>query len=96
MRAQRLGRLFSAEAGPEWMHSHATYPAPLLLEDGRLRLFLVSRGADNRGRVGWIDLDPENPMKILGVSQRPALDAGSLGSFDDRGIAIGSVHWIGN
>ncbi len=95
MQALRLGKLFSAEDGPDWMHSHATYPTPLILEDGTLRLFLVSRGADNLGRVGWIDLDPTDLSNVLQISDRAALEPGALGAFDDRGIAIGSVHRIG-
>ncbi|MEM7058120.1 MAG: hypothetical protein AAF557_11065 [Pseudomonadota bacterium] len=90
-RVRRLGRIFGSEMGPDWMVSHAAYPAPVLLQD-RLRLFLVARDYDNRGQVGFIDLDQSDPLRVLGVSEQPCLTPGALGAFDDRGISIGCVH----
>ncbi len=93
--ATRLGRIFGAEMGPDWMVSHAAYPVPLILSDGQLRLFLVTRDKENRGAVGFIDLDPSNPLTVTSVSDELCLGPGELGAFDDRGISIGSVHRIG-
>jgi hypothetical protein len=43
------------------------------------------------GRCGWVDLDAKDPMRILGVSDRPALDVGSPGTFDEHGVTPLSV-----
>lgn len=91
MRARRLGRVFGAEDGPSWMVSHAAYPTPVLLDKDRVRVFLVCRDDTGRGAVGWVDLDPKEPRRVLGCSDRPALLPGPRGSFDDRGISIGCV-----
>lgn len=95
MRAVRLGHVFSAEQGPSWMHSHATYVAPIVLDETRARVFIVARNQDNRGTVGWVDIATDDPRRVLAVSQSPALLPGALGAFDDRGISIGSVHRVG-
>ncbi|MEM0987905.1 MAG: hypothetical protein AAGK00_03445 [Pseudomonadota bacterium] len=93
---RRLGRVFGAEMGPDWMVSHAAYPAPVLLSPDRLRVYLVARDAQGRGQVGFIDLDPADPLRVLAVSPEPCLGPGGLGAFDDRGISIGSVHQVGD
>ncbi len=95
MRAHRLGHVFSAEDGPSWMVSHAAYPAPILLEPDQLRVFIVARDENNRGSVGYVDLNPHEPRRVVGFSERPCLEPGEIGTFDDRGISIGSVHRIG-
>src|SRR4249919_3921741 len=91
MRVHRLGRVFAAEDGPSWMVSHAAYPTPLLLDGGRVRVFFVSRDAEGRGAVGWVDVARDDPRRILAIVDRPALVHGEAGSFDDRGIALGCV-----
>lgn len=77
------------------MHSHATYATPLLMDSTRARVFIVSRGVDKRGAVGWVDVATDDPRRVLGVSDRPCLLPGLLGAFDDRGISIGSIHRMG-
>lgn len=94
MKIKRLGRVWGAEMGPPWMCSHSTYVAPIQMENGRLRIFLVSRDANSRGLVGWIEVSADNPCHLLRVCDCPSLTPGPLGAFDDRGISIGSVHRI--
>jgi predicted GH43/DUF377 family glycosyl hydrolase len=38
------------------------------------------------GRIGFVDVDPDNPSRILEVSERPVLDIGTPGSFDENGV----------
>ncbi|OXT02650.1 hypothetical protein B7H23_07120 [Notoacmeibacter marinus] len=74
------------------MVSHAAYPTPVWLSDDHLRVFIVARDSDNRGSVGWVDLDPQDPTQVVAVSETPALRPGPTGTFYDRGISIGSIH----
>jgi hypothetical protein len=73
------------------MVSHAAYPTPVQLEGDRVRVFFVSRDAEGRGAVGWIDIAPDDPRRVLEIADRPAFVHGEAGSFDDRGIALGCV-----
>lgn len=91
MKAERLGFIFSAELGPDWMKSHAAYPAPVLISPEILRIFMISRDNDNRGSVGYIDVSPLRPTEVIAISKKPCLGPGPLGSFSDRGISIGSI-----
>ncbi len=96
LKVKRLGRIFGAEDGPDWMCSHAAYAAPLLIGADRLRIYIVARDQDNRGSVGFVDVSASDPTRCLDVSQHPCLEPGALGSFDDSGISIGSVNRIGD
>ena len=41
---------------------------------------------ENIGRIGYIDVEPQNPSKIIGYSKKPCLDIGCNGAFDDSGV----------
>jgi len=92
MEVTRLGWVFGAENGPDWMVSHAAYPTPIWLNDRHLRVFFVARDGGSRGSVGWVDLDPQDPTRVINVSETPALQPGVVGTFYDRGISLGSIH----
>jgi hypothetical protein len=38
------------------------------------------------GRIGFVDVDARNPLHVLRVSQKPVLDIGAPGTFDDNGV----------
>ena len=86
MRWRRLGRVYVAQGERDWQQTHAYCPTPLPLADGRLRVLVAFLDADRAGRVGWVDVDPEAPTRVLGVATRPALDIGEAGAFDDSGV----------
>ena len=37
-------------------------------------------------RIGFVDLCADNPQRILRISEKPVLDIGEPGSFDDNGV----------
>ncbi|MFZ5608252.1 MAG: hypothetical protein ACOY99_01430 [Pseudomonadota bacterium] len=60
------------------------YPLPL---GGDLyRFFITGRGADNRSRIGSVDILWAAPPRIVGASG-PHVDVGALGCFDGDGAA---------
>jgi hypothetical protein len=77
--------------------THASYPTPLALPDGRLRVFYSPRDTEGRSTAFSLDLalSPEGGGKgfePLGPPQGPWLEAGPRGAFDDAGT---SVAWVG-
>lgn len=91
MKWVKCGVIWAPDGSSEWAKTHATCPTPIPLEDGTLRVYLQSRDATNIGRVGFIDLDPTDPTKVIRVSKDPVLDIGEPGSFDDNGVFQTSV-----
>ena len=61
-------------------------PIPYLVDDKTLRIFLAMCDEENIGRIGYVDVDPQNPSKIIGYSENPCLDIGCDGAFDDGGV----------
>lgn len=61
-------------------------PTPFALGDGRIRLYVASVNEKMVGRIGYVDVAEDNPSDVLEVSQRPVLDIGEPGSFDDNGV----------
>src|SRR5262245_16992172 len=68
------------------MVSHASLPVPDRIQDDVLRIYFGTRDAEGRSQPGAIDVDPDNPQRILRVHDRAVLQLGEPGTFDDRGI----------
>ncbi len=87
MQWRKRGRIFdSGSFDLPWFRGNAMMPLAHLRADGRLRLFVTFCDDRNVGRIGWVDVDPADPSRILGHSARPVLDTGAPGSFTDNGI----------
>lgn len=95
----RGGRVFAPDGRYDWMQSHAQNPTALVLGD-RLRVYFNCRSArDADGSVvahsTFVDLDRENPFRVIKVHDRPILPLGVLGAFDQFGVMAGSVLQVG-
>lgn len=89
-RWQKKGVIFNADGRWPWMTSHACLPTALVLAD-RIRLYVAPRNERGQSMTTFIDLDRGDPGKVLHVRDRPILDLGELGGFDESGIMPGSV-----
>jgi hypothetical protein len=91
MKWRKLGRVFVAEGQSKWLHSHGVVPIARPLGDYRYRIYFSPRDDRGRSNVSWLDIDVRNPTKIIRISERPIIEPGALGCFDDNG-AMGC--WI--
>ena len=91
MKWQKRGIVFSPDGSRPWAKSHAMIPTPVLTSTGQLRVYITTCDADGIGRPGFVELDPQNPTKVLRISERPLLDVGSPGTFDENGVLACSV-----
>lgn len=85
MKWRKLGRVYAASGEHEWAQTHAYVPTPLILDD-RIRIYVAFLDVDRVGRIGYVDLDMEDPLKVLGVSENPVLDVGKPKTFDEHGV----------
>ena len=86
---QKLGRIFNVELDkqlPEWMTTHAQVPVPYFIDEKLLRILFSTRDNANTSRVGYVDVNMDEPQKVIGLSSRPMLDKGTMGAFDDCGV----------
>jgi hypothetical protein len=85
MRWIKKGRIFSATGNPEWMHSHTQVPCTLVFEN-RIRIYFSTRLSSGMSVVAFLDVDIENPGKILYLHDVPVLSSGEPGMFDEHGV----------
>ena len=81
--------------GKGWSKTHCILPVPVYLQDKScIRVFYGSCDSGMNSRIGYVDLDPEDPLKVLGRSNGYVIDIGSEGTFDDCGVVPSSVVCI--
>ncbi|MEM2130212.1 MAG: glucosyl hydrolase [Candidatus Bathyarchaeia archaeon] len=85
MRWRKIGRVYVASREYGWAQTHAYVPTPLILDDC-IRIYVAFLDANSVGRIGYVDVDKEDPLKILEVSENPALDVGKPKTFDAHGV----------
>jgi len=88
---RKLGRVFHPEGKYEWAKSHAYIPTPIILNNKFIRVYVAFWDDNKVGRIGYVDLDIDNPLKVLYVSEKPVLDIGEAGTFDDSGVSPISI-----
>jgi hypothetical protein len=86
MRWVKLGRVYAPDGSLEWMTSHAYVPTPHALADDTIRVYVAFLDPDRVGRVGFVDVAAADPLRVLRISERPALDVGVVGAFDEHGV----------
>jgi hypothetical protein len=91
MRWSKRGVIYAPDGSMPWAVQSALQPTPLQLSADVLRLFVGFRDANGVSRVGYIDVDANNPSHLLGVSPSPVLDIGVPGTFDDNGVVPSAI-----
>jgi hypothetical protein len=91
----KRGRVYRPDGTLAWARHSALTPTPVLI-DGRIRVFAGFRDDAGISRIGWVDVDPERPDRVLEVSATPALNVGTPGCFDDNGVILGDVVRLGD
>jgi hypothetical protein len=91
MRWEKHGLVWGPDGHAPWARHSALQPTPLLLDDGSLRVYAGMRDEHGRGSVGFVDLDPADPSRVLRVSERPALAPADGGSFAVDGVVPTAV-----
>lgn len=82
----KRGKIFQCDKSLEWSQTHSTLPTPYILSKKVLRIFFTSRDSEQKSRISYIDVNPENPLEILYINPVPILELGTIGMFDDRGM----------
>ena len=96
MQWEKRGLIFTNRKDREWSRSHATAPTPFLLNNEVLRLYYTARDEHQRSRISFIDVRADNPSEILYEHDKPVIELGGLGAFDDCGQGASQVITVGN
>lgn len=96
-RWRKLGRVFDPRAviGRPWLAEFAQAPSVLVLDDCLRVYFSCRPPPDSNGQYvsfsAYVDLDRADPTRVLRVAERPILELGGLGTFDEFGTYPVSV-----
>lgn len=89
----KKGLIYQPSNEGGWRHQFSICPTPYLINDRKLRIFVGFCDENNVGRTGYIDVNPDNLSEVLYVSEKPILDIGEAGCFDDNGaVSISLVE----
>ena len=92
-RWEKRGRIFAADGRYPWMMSHAQVPLVEDVSSDSLRIYFGTRDQMNRTVTSYCEVSADDPSKVLYVHDRPILELGELGCFDDSGVM---PSWIVN
>lgn len=97
---KKLGKVFKANGQFPWMKSHTT-PISAVLLDKSIRIFISTRSAkDSEGNyisyTSFLDVDIINPTKVLYIHDKPIIELGEYGTFDEFGVMVTNVLRIDN
>lgn len=99
---RKLGRVFNPleVTGVEWLKEFAQAPSTLVFDDFVRVYFSCRPGPDEKGQyvshTAYVDLNRKNLFEIIGLAEKPIIELGGLGSFDEFGIYPTSVIRSGN
>lgn len=87
MKWRKMGRVFCPDGSLGWSVGYAQVPVPVYLEkDGIVRVFFSTRNSVGQSLPGCVDLDANNLFNVLKIYEKPILDLGGAGTFDDCGV----------
>jgi len=82
---EKKGIIFTPEKGSDLIRSHTQIPTALVLED-RIRIYFATRPRPGLSQTTYMDVDSNDPKKIIYVHDQPILELGEAGMFDEHGI----------
>ena len=95
MKWNKKGLIYCPQNSEEWIKKFAMLPTPLLINN-ILRIYVGFCDENNIGRIGFVDVNPNNPSEVIKISKKPVLDIGDIGCFDDNGVVPVSILNINN
>lgn len=95
MKWEKLGQIFCAEGHSDWMYSHAMIPIAEQMDGDLYRIYFSARDRLNRGHGANLEIDMRNPTKVVRLYDKPVLEPGALGCFDDSGVLPNSIVKVG-
>lgn len=82
----KRGHIFAPDGRYPWSMSHAQVPVVDPIGEGALRIYFGTRDEHNRTRTTFVEVDAEDPRRVRYVHDRPVMELGALGCFDDSGV----------
>jgi hypothetical protein len=86
MKWRKLGLVYSPNGEFWWAQQYASFPTAVSHGRDLVRVYFTSLDKDNFGRGAYVDVNARNPTEVVAAVEKPLLDLGSIGDFDDCGV----------
>ena len=96
MKWEKMGLIYVPKGDLWWSKAYTHAPTPEVINDEFIRVYYDSLDENKFGRIGYVDLDINDPTKILYLSKKPVLDIGEIGMFDDCGVNPSCIINVNN
>jgi hypothetical protein len=88
MRWIKQGRIFDPNGSLNWMVTHAMLPFAERVGGDLYRIYFSGRDEHNRSLPGYIVININQPHEVLYAPDKPILECGPPGTFDDSGVVL--------
>ena len=88
---RKKGLIYCPSGKNGFDYSHCHKPTPLLIDENTLRVYFGVRDKARKTRTTFVDLSLDDLGSIKYVHNKPILDLGKIGAFDDSGANVSSV-----
>lgn len=92
----KQGFIYGPDGTLPWAKDTALTPTPFQISEDTIRVYAGFRDGKGVSRIGYVDVDAENPKNVKAVSPEPVLDIGRNGAFDDNGVILGDIVHVGS
>lgn len=86
MRWIKRGLILQPTGELDWMVTHASIPFAESRGEDIYRIYFYGRDSLNRSQTGFMEININDPLKILSITEEPVFRLGELGAFDDSGV----------
>lgn len=87
---KKQGLVYAPEGDLDWSQDFCIMPTGDVLED-KIRVYFGTVDQAGDGRIGYVDLDIENPSCVVAVASEPVLGLGPTGTFDSDSVTPSCV-----
>lgn len=87
----KKGRIFEPRGNLDWMVTHAAVPFAERVGEDLYGIYFSGRDRLNRSQPGYIVIDINKPKHVIHMSDKPVLECGQPGTFDDSGAVL---SWV--
>lgn len=81
----KKGLIFEIKKKKEWMQTHAALPFADKIRNNKYKIYFSTRDSKNRASTGFLEIDFDLG-KVEGISKKPILNHGKVGTFDENGV----------
>lgn len=83
--------IYAPKGEHSWDYDTFMTPHAMLLNDEVIRVYGGVRDKHGISRIIYLDVEAKKPENIIQISDKPVLDIGEKGCFDDNGMILGDI-----